>query len=196
MPSGSVFLSPSAGCGCLCNVFFYVQSCRGGTATFGLANAFVSVWTDSTKTTFLASGTTDGISLLSLPIGAGSRYYEVTPSSRWVKATGTVTVACGQTVVIVPTPASGYRCASCCHEPLANTLHASSTCGGGGILTWNGFNWTDLSTHFFTDCSLQPGNSMGPGCIDPLTNYPGSGPCPPALSLTFFIGANTITVTE
>jgi hypothetical protein len=93
--------------------------------------------------------------------------------------------------------AAGYTCSNCCALPLANTLHVTSTCGATVTLTRHTFNWNDGSTFFFGDCSIQPGASLGAGCIDPLTNYYPGVVCPPALTLTYaIIGGNTVTITE
>jgi hypothetical protein len=191
---------PSPGSRC-CFVYFNITGCNGS----ALPGATVSVWTNSTKTTLLATGTTDGSGNVDLNIataGGTTLYYEVSAPRFTTAAVTTGTFTCGQYNDLTPltvalSPAAGYTCTSCCNLPLANTLHVTSTCGATVTLTRHTFNWNDGSTFFFDDCSIQPGASLGAGCIDPMTNYYPGGVCPPALNLTYtIIGGNTVTITE
>jgi hypothetical protein len=141
---------PSPGSRC-CFVYFNITGCNGS----ALPGATVSIWTNSTKTTLLATGTTDASGYIDLNIataGGAAVYYEVAYSPRFTTAAVTTgTIACGQYNDLAPltvalSPAAGYTCLSSCEVPLANTIHATFSTAGLVTLIKSGANWTATGT--------------------------------------------------
>jgi hypothetical protein len=156
-----------------CFMYFQVNTSCDGSPQSG---ATVNVWTDSSKTTLIASGTTDGSGAVDLNLGshAGSIYYEVT-QSRFATASATVTVSCGQYNSIVPrtvnlTAATGYVCVSSCAVPVATTLHATHPKFGAITLTYNasgtfGAGWYTTVTYSYPGCFACPARTVTVTCF-------------------------------
>lgn len=121
-------------CNPTCNQVFHVTGCNA----LGLEGATVGVWTDSSKTTLVATGTTDASGNLTLDLGSAGTYYREVSASRFATASGNFTATCtGGTVSDALSPASGYHCYTGCSIPLPDTLHFSdSALGTSGTATW------------------------------------------------------------
>lgn len=128
-----------------CNVNFNLRGCN----SVALVGAVANVWTDSSKTTFIGSATSNGSGTAAVNIGFAPRtvYYEIS-KSRFVTLTGTATfAACGDGLLLTLSPASGYHCLSGgCADPLADTLHYSDADGRTATLTFAAGTWGPATT--------------------------------------------------
>jgi hypothetical protein len=138
-----VFSDPSPGGRC-CFLYINVTGCNGA----ALAGATVTVWTDNTKTTLLATGITDSSGNVDLNLGtAGGVFYYEASAGRFATASATDFASCGQynafdgLYPITMSPAAGYQCISGCAVPLAATLTATWSMAGAQTLSWTGTAW-------------------------------------------------------
>lgn len=127
-----------------CKQTFAVRGCNSA----ALQGATVTVWTDSGKTTQLATGTTDAggnVTLYWNATCATSVYVEVS-CPRFVTYTNTGAYTCAATTTVSLSAASGYHCAGCSAIPLADTLHLTDSVYGSTTLSYSAGNWVSGTT--------------------------------------------------
>lgn len=178
-----IMFAPGECCDCGgCPMVFDVTGCR----SVKLPGALCSVWTDSSKTTFVGSATTDSAGAATVPVpGAGSYYSEIS-HSRFATNTGTSTVACpaGTTRTVTLSPATGYHCiplGTACALPAADTLYLV-TSFGNATLTYNAAGTGGGGPDWLGGVDVDY-----PGGCGTCTSYPGAGaaPIPYTVRVTF-----------
>jgi hypothetical protein len=178
-------------CGCgptTCNVTFFVAAC-----TTGMPGATVNVWTNSSKTTLVATGTTDATGHVTLDVGSAGTYYEevISPTARAVApAAGNTTYSCGSTRNVVLTLAAGYvACFDGCYIPSPTNLHDNN----GETWAWQSASACWQGNGLFNGgCQLFPNKIGNCGTVTVTFNS-----CSPALSVTYHIsGGTTYAITE
>lgn len=151
--SDAVYQSPGT-CKCQpCNVTFHATGCNG----LDLAGATVTVWTDATKTTLIATGTTNASGNFTADVGSpGSKYWEVS-RSRFTTASQTVYVYCGGTYTQSVSPdTASYQCYFTCAVPISKTLHLTDSVVGSITLNWVTTDWQGSVSYVFPGCASCP----------------------------------------
>jgi hypothetical protein len=146
---------PGGGCGCCgggstCNVTFTIGGCGG----FVLQNATVSIWTDNTKVTLLATGTTDASGKVTLNIGTAGTYYKEISASRFVTLSSTQAFTCSSNLSFtLSTIVSGYHCANCAY-PIKDTLTYTDSILGSTTLTYTSGLWKGTLVYSFPGATV------------------------------------------
>lgn len=140
-----------------CTVDVTVKGCNAQV----LSGAVVKIWTDSSKTTLLGSGTTDGSGFVSIGIAATPTWYWESshPTGRLATESGTTSCSGGYKALAVSmtTASAGYHCSLFCALPLADTLHYSDPFNGAVTLTWvSPGAWSGSTTTNFPGCTNPP----------------------------------------
>lgn len=155
-----------------CWVYFVVTGCNSAPAP----GVTVTIWTNSSKTTQIATGITDSSGSVDLNIEnhAGSIYYEV-GGARWATSSATITVTCGQYNATTPrtvslAAASGYVCNANCANPIATTLHGTHPKFGAITYNYNaagslGAGWYATVTYSYPGCFACPAKTATVTCF-------------------------------
>jgi hypothetical protein len=161
----SIFLNPGGCCGCggaTCNATFIARGCNSG----ALTDATVSLYTDSSKATLVATGTTSGGSVV-LNVGAAGTYWRVISRARFTTSESSVAVTCGGTYTTTLSPTADYVCSLCCTSsvlPQPRTLYLTDA-DGTHTLTFA----TTGSQDYWHGCHTKTVNAViDPG--SPCTN--------------------------
>jgi hypothetical protein len=134
-----------------------------GCSSLRLAGADVKIWTDSSKSTLRASGTTasNGVVMIDVP---STFYYEVTHPRFVGKKSGTRTCGVSGSTQNVDfssnTPVTGYYCTTWCGSPLKDTLYYSDPIMGAVTLVNTGSGgWVGTTSHTFSAGTSSNGNA-------------------------------------
>lgn len=142
----------------VCTVRFNVKGCN----SLNLENATVTIWTNSGKTSQVATGTTNSSGNVDLDVhSAGSYYHEVTTGGHFTVSSGTTTLTCNSTVNIALTAASGYVCCSQVAQAIPTTLH------------WTDSDTTKTLTYASGIWSVRYDGNV---TVNPISNCPGGFP--------------------
>lgn len=156
---------------CFMTFFIYTDCDNDPFTDTPIAEATVSVWTDSSKSVLIASGADWHVNLRS---HAGSIYYEVS-HDRYATASATVTVACGQYNINSPRSITlvhdtNYVCVAACSTPIAKTLYATHPTLGPLTLVYNGSGslgagWYDSVSYSYPGCFACPSHTVSVTCF-------------------------------
>lgn len=147
--------SPSA---TSCCIRFHVR----GYNSLDLDGAAVSVWTDSGKTSLVATGTTSA-GYVVLDVGTSGTYYEIS-KSRFTTTSATVSFTCGDTITETLSAASGYHCITGCEIPVPDTLHATHPVFGAVTYTYSGGNWVATVSYAYPGLGACPSKTVTVTC--------------------------------
>ena len=160
--------SSSGPCGCCegsCIVRVSVFGCDA-TLALSVEGATVNVWTDSSKTTLIDSGTTVFGGYYDADVGTAGTYYLEIIASRFNTYTGSRSFVCGGSLGQTLTPASGYHCLNgmSCPLPLSDTLYATHSVFGTVTLSWVSTDtWTGTGSYSYSGCG-DPAYCVSPPC--------------------------------
>jgi hypothetical protein len=128
-----------------------------------LAGATVSIWTDSSKAAFKASGVTSNVGVVTVDVPP-TFYYEVTHPRFVGKKSGSRSCsvsASNQNVDFSSNSVvSGYYCTTWCGSPLKDTLHYSDPIMGAVTLSNSGSGgWIGTTSHTFSAGTSSNGST-------------------------------------
>jgi hypothetical protein len=181
-------------CGCSsgCDpAIVHVQACSPRVPVPGVT---VNVWTDSSMTTLIVSGTTDSGGNASLDLGsygAGTWYVEVVASGCLVTNAASLAMTCGDTFIRTVTLAAG-----CCCPGTSGCNNATAYRAMPLFLTDAFGTWVSYQSgcgQSYSWCCMGSGSpSFGKDGNTPPNCQPGNGTIPYGYSLIYFAGTWTL----
>ncbi len=144
-----------------CLVTYHVTGCSAA-----IAGATVALWTDSGKSTPVASGTTDIYGNVTLDVGDAGTYYREVSATSWVTAVATAAVTCGASYTVNLAPTPPRTCGICCLPHTPDVLYVTDGLGTTAMTrSLTGFGWEGIGTFSMSGISVYTVDGFASHCL-------------------------------